>query len=134
MIRNVDISDKNTAEVYKNAINRDLEKAEQLKEGTKFDGDKTRFDLFPPEALDGIGKILTYGAKKYEDRNWEKGIKWGRVFAAMMRHAWAWWRGEDKDPESGYSHLWHVGCCVMFLIAYEARNMVEFDDRPKGNS
>lgn len=34
-------------------------------EGVKFDAGKTRLDLFPPEALEEIGKVLTYGAKKY---------------------------------------------------------------------
>jgi hypothetical protein len=47
----------------------------------------------------------------------------------MMRHMWAWWRGEEKDPETGMSHLWHAACCVMFLIAYEARR-AGTDNRP----
>lgn len=64
------------------------------------------------------------------ERNWEQGMSWGRVFAALMRHMWAWWRGEDKDPETGESHLWHAGCCIAFLIAYEARG-VGTDDRYK---
>lgn len=66
------------------------------------------------------------------DRNWEHGMKWSRPFGALMRHMWAWWRGEDKDPETGRSHLWHAGCCIAFLIAYEARGDGE-DDRWKGS-
>lgn len=66
------------------------------------------------------------------DRNWELGMKWSRVFGALMRHLWAWWNPlvPDTDPETGRSHLWHAGCCLAFLIAYEARNVGE-DDRPK---
>lgn len=101
---------------------------EQEQDGVKHDHDKLRIDLFPPEALEGISQILTFGAQKYGDRNWEKGMSWGRLFGALMRHSWAWWRGEDKDSESGYSHLWHAGCCLIFLITYEARKIGK-DDR-----
>lgn len=100
-----------------------------LSEGRKNDNDKPRYDLIPPEWLDGPAQVLTFGAKKYTARNWEKGMRWGRPFAAMMRHMWKWWRGEKVDPETGYSHLWHAACCLMFLMAYEARGIGE-DDRP----
>ncbi len=112
--------------------------------GTKFDQGKTRIDLFPPEALFAISDILTSGALKYEERNWEKGMKWSRVFGAGMRHAWAWWGAKitggdtttnhsflfgDLDDDTNRSHLWHLGCCVVFLITYEMRGTGE-DDRP----
>lgn len=105
------------------------ETIQRLADGVKFDGDKPRYDLIPPEALDGLARVLTYGAAKYAPRNWEKGMNWGRVFGAAMRHLWAWWRGEHKDPETGMSHLWHAQCCIAFLIAYEARQ-TGTDDRP----
>lgn len=96
--------------------------------GVKHDGDKPRYDLVPPDALDEIVKVLTFGAAKYEDRNWEKGVRWGRYFGACMRHLWAYWRGEETDPDSGLSHLAHAGCCVFFLLAYELRG-IGVDDR-----
>lgn len=102
----------------------------QPNEGKKFDADKPRYDLLPPEFLDGTAVILTFGAAKYGERNWELGMAWGRPFGALMRHMWAWWRGEDKDPETGKSHLWHAACCIAFLMAYEERG-IGTDDRPK---
>ena len=102
----------------------------KLTEGTKLDTGKLRYDLIPPEMMDAEAWVLSFGAQKYEDRNWEKGIRYGRVFGAAMRHLWAWWRGETLDPESGKSHLWHALCNISFLITYEARGMHEFDDRP----
>lgn len=99
-------------------------------QGYKYDGNKLRYDLVPPEALEEIVKVLTFGAAKYTDRNWEKGINYGRVYGALMRHMQAFWRGEDIDPESGLSHLSHAGCCLFFLLTYDRRGMVEFDDRP----
>lgn len=38
----------------------------QLVEGLKFDTDKARYDLIPPEIEEAIAKVLTYGAKKYD--------------------------------------------------------------------
>lgn len=100
-------------------------------EGTKHDQGKLPLHLIAPELNDALGEILAFGAGKYGDRNWEKGMAWHRPFSACLRHLWAWWRDAGPDPETGKSHLWHAACCVMFLIAYEARGIGE-DDRPKG--
>lgn len=99
------------------------------KEGVKFDDGKLPYELLAPEMLEDVSRVLQFGAAKYAPRNWEKGMAWGRVFGAAMRHLWAWWRGEEKDPETGFSHLAHAACCVMFLLAYERRK-VGTDDRP----
>jgi hypothetical protein len=101
----------------------------ELKEGVKYDGEKARFDLIPPGPLEALADIYTYGAGKYEDRNWEKGIKWGRVFGAIMRHLWAFWRGEDVDEESGRSHLAHAAWGCFALLEY-SKTQKSFDDRP----
>lgn len=101
-----------------------------MAEGVKFDGDKIRLELLPPELLTAVGTILTFGAKKYADRNWENGMDWSRVYGALLRHLNAWWSGEDIDPESGKSHLWHAGCCIAFLITYEQRG-IGTDNRNK---
>lgn len=97
--------------------------------GIKHDSAKMRMDLIPVSAVEALAEVLTYGASKYADRNWEKGIKWSRVFGATMRHLWAWYRGEAKDPESGLNHLAHAMCNIAFLIEYSKRR-TEFDDRP----
>jgi len=101
-----------------------------MSEGAKSDSGKVRIELFPPEALSGISDILGFGAAKYGERNWEKGMKWSRIFGALMRHMWAWWAGEKADHETGKSHLWHAGCCIVFLIAYEQRGTGEDDRAP----
>jgi dATP/dGTP diphosphohydrolase, N-terminal len=58
-----------------------------------------------PELVLAIARVLTFGAMKYGDRDWERVIAWGRVFGTVQRYLWAWWGGEDTDPEMGYSHL-----------------------------
>ena len=75
--------------------------------------------------------VLTIGAKKYEDRNWERGIKFSRCLGAALRHITAWWEGEELDPESGIHHLAHAICELLFLLAFSLRNMKEFDDRSR---
>jgi hypothetical protein len=97
--------------------------------GVKFDAGKERIELVAPEFIFGTARVLRFGAEKYGDRNWEKGMKWSRCFGALMRHMWAWWSGQKVDEETDMSHLWHASCCLMFLIAYEERNTGE-DDRP----
>jgi hypothetical protein len=101
-----------------------------MSEGLKYDSGKVRMELLPPELLTAVAEILTFGAQKYADRNWELGMAWSRPFGALMRHMWAWWGGQEKDPETGKSHLWHAGCCIAFLIAYEARKTGKDDRSP----
>jgi hypothetical protein len=60
-------------------------------------------------------------------------MKWGRVYGALMRHLWTWWRGDNLDKETGKSHLWHAVCCLAFLITYEERGIGE-DDRNNKNA
>lgn len=99
--------------------------------GYRNDELKPRWDLLPSDALEAVVMVLTAGARKYEPRNWEKGMNWSRCFASIMRHAWAWWRGENRDPESGISHMAHVACNAMFLCSYEERGMKMYDDRER---
>lgn len=98
------------------------------KAAEKWDSEKVRFDLIPARPLFEIAEILTFGAKKYGDRNWESGFRWGRLFAACMRHLWAWWGGEEFDQESGRSHLAHAACCLVMLMETVHR-FPEHDDR-----
>lgn len=97
-------------------------------EGLKFDEGKVRLDLLPFDALTEVAKVLTHGANKYGDRNWEKGMKWGRLLGAALRHLFAWARREDLDPETGLSHLAHAACSVLFLLTYTLRG-IDGDDR-----
>jgi len=83
--------------------------------GKKFDGDKLRMDLIPPEVIEEIGKVLTYGAKKYGDNNWQN-VEAYRYKAALMRHYINWCKGEECDDESGLKHLSHMLTNVAFLL------------------
>lgn len=92
----------------------------EIDEGLKLDQDKPDWSLVELDSLEGLVRVLSFGAKKYERDNWKK-VKNGknRYFAALMRHLEAWQRGEKKDPESGESHLYHAMCNLYFLIYFD---------------
>lgn len=108
--------------------------------GVKHDSGKLPFHLLPPRALTAVAERLKVGAEKYGERNWEAGLDWHRCFAAAQRHLWAWWGGEDLDPDTpesftdmGKSHLAAAICMLLFLLEY-AETHPELDDRPYNES
>jgi len=96
----------------------------------KFDDGKLPLHLLSTEAMNQTAAVLQFGAEKYAAHNWRKGFTWSRPLAAAMRHITAFNAGEDKDPESGLSHLAHAACCIMFLLEFEKTHK-ELDDRYK---
>ena len=110
-----------------------IDKVKEMKiEGSalKFDQDKLPLNLLSTEAMNQTAAVLKFGAQKYAEHNWRNGFKWSRPLAAAMRHLTAFNDGEDKDPESGLSHLAHAACCIMFLLEFE-KTHTELDDRYK---
>ena len=104
--------DPNVSKVVTPTINKD--------EAIKADNGKTDWSLVPFESLEGMVKVLEFGAKKYDSWNWTAGggFKWTRVLASCLRHLFAWSRGQDNDPESGLSHIYHAQCNLLFLAHY----------------
>lgn len=107
-----------------------------LSTGLKKDEDKTRYELLPYEVIDAVARILTDGAKKYDSRNWEKGINYGRVYGAAQRHLTDFWnqflKGGDgiNHADGSQLHIDHAITELMFLSAYIKRGLIQFDDRP----
>jgi Domain of unknown function (DUF5664) len=94
--------------------------ADMAKEAVKADSGKPDWSLVPFEALEEIVKVLEFGKNKYGAYNFAsgEGLKYTRLLSAAMRHLFAFTRGEDKDPESGLSHIAHLGCNVIFLLYF----------------
>lgn len=90
-----------------------------LKSANKLDQDKVMMQLLSVPAMREIAKVMTFGAQKYAPNAWRDGMEWSRLYGAALRHLTAHMEGEDTDPESGLSHLAHLGCCVMFLLEFE---------------
>jgi hypothetical protein len=99
--------------------------------GKKHDGGKAPIALISSTFIYEVAKVLEFGAKKYDPWNWKGGFKWARVASAVLRHIFSWLGGEDKDPETGLSHLAHASCGLMFLVDFEVNKLGE-DDRYKG--
>ena len=93
-----------------------------MTEGVKHDQDKPKWYLLPWESVTEVVKVLTWGAKppKYSPSNWKsvKGCR-DRYLSAACRHISAWAMGERNDNESGYHHLAHAACCLLFLLWFE---------------
>jgi hypothetical protein len=87
----------------------------------KADAGKLPLELVPTRPLEAVAAVLAFGARKYAANNWRKGLAFSRVYAAVLRHLFAWWRGEDNDPETGLSHLAHARCELDFLLEYTLR-------------
>jgi len=98
--------------------------------GKKFDEGKVRVDLLPSESLFAVAEVLTFGASKYGEHNWRKGMAWSRLYAAAQRHMMKWNAGETHDEESGKNHLAHACVNLLMLLSYE-KSCRELDDRFK---
>ena len=101
-------------------------------EAVKFDSGKPPIALISRVALEEEARVMAYGEKKYGTHNWRNGMDYSRLLDASLRHILAYADGEDKDPETGLSHLAHARCCLAFLSEYEQRK-VGNDDRYKPN-
>jgi hypothetical protein len=88
-----------------------------MKDGKKYDQGKLPWHLLPIEPIEKAVDVLDYGQKKYGDNTWQGLSDFeNRYYSALLRHLFAWKRGEIFDKESGKSHLAHAFCNVMFLL------------------
>lgn len=73
-----------------------------------------RFDLFPYEAMEALAKWYEDGAKKYGDRNWEKGLSVKDCINRMVRHALKAANGwTDEDHLSAV--MWNAAAAITMM-------------------
>ena len=108
------------SEKQKTAIDAYNEISKITQEAVKHDDGKPDWSLVPFEALEGMVKVLEFGAQKYAGWNWTTngGFPYTRVLRSCLRHVFAYMRGEDNDPESGLSHIHHAMCNLLFISHY----------------
>lgn len=113
-------SDRPTPHVEEDGYYQEWPKPRVGEVGIKYDDGKIRYDLVPVRAMEDWAKVISLGARKYGENNWQK-LKnpRSRYYAALMRHLVSWWRGEEIDPESGLPHLAHVMCNASFLMHFD---------------
>ena len=67
------------------------------------------YDLVPyQEITDAYVRVAEFGAKKYAPWNWSKGLSRVQLSCSLLRHLFAYIRGEDCDQESGLKHTDHI--------------------------
>lgn len=98
-------------------------------EGLRYNDGKLRYDLVPPFAQQEYARVLTIGAKKYAERNWERGMAWSKVIASAERHLEEIKKGNDLDSETGVLHSAHLMTNAAFLTEYY-KIFPQGDDRP----
>ena len=96
----------------------------------KFDATKVRVDLLPIDAMTQVADVFGFGAKKYFANSYRQGetVAWSRTYGSILRHLFAFWKGEDTDPESGLQHLAHAGTQLFILMEHTTHNK-DKDDR-----
>jgi len=87
---------------------------------------KGRYDLITPFGLRRVAKWYELGAKKYADRNWEKGIPFSRCIDSAKRHIDKYIMGmTDEDHLS--AAVWNL----LAIIHFQELGMDELDDMPR---
>ena len=71
-------------------------------------GGKLPVHLVPPEYNLLLSAILEYGAQKYSDHNFEKGMDFDDLLRGAESHLMAMKAGVIYDPESGLPHAGHA--------------------------
>lgn len=91
---------------------------------------KGRFDLISPIALERLAKHYENGAKKYGDRNWEKGQSLSRYADSALRHMNKVMLGlQDEDHLA--AAVWNLMCIMHTQSQITAGNLPEeLDDLP----
>lgn len=89
---------------------------------------KGRCDLLPACAILRIARHFEAGAKKYDDRNWEKGIPVGSFIDSAIRHLMKYLDGQTDED-----HLCAAGWNVLCALWTEEKrpDLVNIPTRPE---
>jgi hypothetical protein len=75
---------------------------------------KVRWNLMDWEALEDVAEVISNGATKYGDNNWN-GLDPEDIWAALFRHISARRRGELRADDTGSTHIAHAIANLTFL-------------------
>lgn len=77
-----------------------------------------RYDLIPIESLARLARRYAFGAKKYGENNYQKGLPYSDTFNHIMSHLLLYNSGDQSDDHLAAA-MW--GCAT--LMYFEERNM-----------
>ena len=100
-----------------------------------FGSQKVGLSCVPMTVVLELATAMREGAQKYGRHNWrESGVRSSVYFDAAIRHLFAWWEGEEIDPDSGISHLTKAMASLAVLrdgqMQSETQPELFNDDRP----
>ena len=99
-----------------------------MSQGDRFNEGKPKWSLVPQSSLIPMVRVLEFGANKYGEHNWVKGLSIRETCESLKRHLDAFMEGEDIDSDSGLSHIGHIQCNALFL-SWMMENRKDLDDR-----
>lgn len=92
---------------------------------------KAPLSCVPVNVIADLGVAMLEGSLKYGRYNYrESDVRASVYFDAAVRHLFAWWEGEDIDPDSGMSHV--IKAMASLTVLRDGMQQPGFtDDRPK---
>jgi hypothetical protein len=123
----------------KSTLERAAERLEELGQGAdgggkRYNSGKNKMELIPPEWLWALGDVLTKGAFKYEERNWEKGMSWGSMIGCIQRHTNKFLAGDRYDGPGLDIKKGTTGCHHLAMVAWNALALMSYDLRQIGEN
>jgi hypothetical protein len=95
--------------------------------GLRHNAGKVQLELIPAGWTWALGLVLTRGAAKYAERNWERGMRWAYPVGCAMRHITKFICGERYDKETGCHHLAMAAWNCLALMTYDIRKIGQND-------
>jgi hypothetical protein len=76
------------------------------------------------DVIDQAAKIMKRGETEYGRDNWKIGMTKPSILQSLYRHAYKFSNGEIFDTDSGYKHIGHIYCNLMFLEFHERKGFL----------
>jgi hypothetical protein len=114
---------------------KDSGKREEFDTGSRRDtrDGKGRFDLLSPFVLERDAKHLENGARKYGDRNWEKGQPLSRYMDSAIRHLNKFMMGH-RDEDHLAAARWNIAALMHTEMMIQlGRLPADLNDLPRWN-
>jgi len=99
---------------------------------------KGRFDLLSAFALTRLAHVYEKGARKYDDRNWEKGLPISDCMDSALRHICQFMAGL-KDEDHLAQACWNLMAALHMeelikrgVVPKELNDMPSYQSKPKG--
>ncbi|MEE8372503.1 MAG: dATP/dGTP diphosphohydrolase domain-containing protein [Dehalococcoidia bacterium] len=102
--------------------------------GQRLNAGKNRIELLPETWLWALADVMTQGSKKYDPRNWEKGMDWSAMVGCMHRHLGKFQSGQRYDGKEFDKEKGTTGCHELAMVAWNALALMHYDLTETGNN